>query len=121
MSKNGVNKFVWMVLISIYSSLVFSSNCPQAVAADDENFCSSFQSVAQCHCQASGLPASMCNNVSLVYRRMIITFGNIERACMFQKETSTATCLEYWRCFQEGGMTDSGLLCNGNGSACTLG
>lgn len=113
--------FKKILLISFALSMplqTFASNCPQALPASELGFCSSFQKVAQCHCQASGLPAKMCNNVSMVYKRMISTFGSIERACKFQKDTTYDTCMEDWRCYQQGGLTDKGLLCNSTGLAC---
>ena len=97
------------------SSTIFAANCPQAVSASEAEFCGSFQQVAQCHCQASGLPAKMCQNVSMVYKRMINTFGSLERACQYQKDTSYETCIEDWRCYQQGGLTNNGQLCNGSG------
>ncbi len=118
MRLKGLNQYLMGACFYLFSFTAFSSNCPQATPADDVNFCGSFQQVAQCHCQASGLPARMCNNVPLVYKRMINTFGSIERACQFQKDTSYETCLQDWRCYQQGGLTNNGLLCNGTGLAC---
>jgi hypothetical protein len=118
MQFQGFKKFL-LASSLIYSSLPSSaSNCPQALHANEAGFCQSFKQVAQCHCQASGLPARMCNNVSLVYQRMINTFGSIERACQFQRDTAYQTCMEDWRCYQVGGLTDEGQLCNATGEAC---
>ena len=118
MKTQGFKKHFLSTCLLVLSIPTFASNCPQATSADDINFCDSFQQVAQCHCQASGLPARMCNNVGLVYKRMINTFGSIERACQFQKDTAYDTCLEDWRCYQQGGLTNSGQLCNGTGQPC---
>lgn len=90
------------------SPISYAGSCPQAVAIDDPGFCQSFAQVAQCHCQSSGLPARMCNNVQLVYQRMISTFGSIERACNYQKDTSYQNCIADWKCYLSGGSTPEG-------------
>jgi hypothetical protein len=114
----GFKNFALAAATLCLSFQTFATNCPQALPASDIGFCASFQQVAQCHCQASGLPARMCNNVSMVYKRMISTFGSIERACQFQKDTTYGICIQDWRCYQEGGLTDEGQLCNATGLAC---
>lgn len=113
-----IKQGIWIVVL-FASSFIYAANCPQAVSANDAKFCSSFQKVAQCHCQASGLPAKMCQNVSMVYKRMVNTFGSLERACQYQKDTRYETCIEDWRCYQQGGLTNDGQLCNGSGLACS--
>ena len=113
-----IKQGIWIAAL-FTSSFIYATNCPQAVSASDKEFCSSFQKVAQCHCQASGLPAKMCQNVSMVYKRMINTFGSLERACQYQKDTSYETCIEDWRCYQQGGLTNDGQLCSGSGLACS--
>ncbi len=108
-----------MVLVGYFlASLSYAGSCPQALPADDIGFCKSFQAVAQCHCQSSGLPAKMCSNVSQVYQRMISTFGSIERACKYQKDTSYENCMQDWKCYLYGGNTNTHTLCNGTGKAC---
>ena len=100
------------------SSMGYAASCPEIVAIDDSGFCQSFQIAAQCHCQAAGLPLRMCNNVKLVYQRMISTFGSIERACNYQKTTSYENCIQDWKCYLSGGATADGHLCSGTGQAC---
>lgn len=117
MKTQGILKPV--LVFTMLTSSIFASNCPQAVPASTPEFCGSFQHVAQCHCQASGLPAKMCQNVTMVYKRMVNTFGSLERACQYQKDTSYETCIEDWRCYQQGGLTNDGQLCNGSGLACS--
>ena len=108
------------VITFLLSSMGYAASCPQAVAFDDPGFCQSFQNVAQCHCQSSGLPARMCNNIQLVYKRMISTFGSIERACKYQKDTSYENCIQDWKCYLSGGSTADVHLCSGTGQACVL-
>lgn len=92
--------------------------CPQAVPTTDPNFCSSFKSVAQCHCIDSGLPASICQDVNTIYNRMISIFHSVQRACEYQRDTSTQTCIDDWNCYRLGGADSKGGLCSSTGSIC---
>src|SRR3990167_9823649 len=74
------------------------SNCPQGLPDDNPEFCSSFKSVASCHCVESGLPKGMCQDVNLIYNRMISMFGSVQKACEWQHDTDTQTCVDYWSC-----------------------
>lgn len=103
----------------IFAVVSFSSwSCPQADAYDTPQFCSLFESIAKCHCQATGLPARLCSNVPQIYARMLATFGSIEKACRYQKDTSYQSCLEAWQCYQKGGQLPDGRICNGTGLPC---
>src|SRR5689334_4606211 len=90
----------------------FYSNCPQALPTNDANFCSSFKSVAECHCIESGLPKKMCQDVEAIYVRMISMFGSVQKACQYQHDTSTRNCIDDWNCYRTGGKDSYGNLCS---------
>ena len=100
----------------VFSGISFA--CPKVSAYDTPEFCGMFESIARCHCQASGLSAKMCSNVPLIYSRMLSTFGSIERACRFQKDTTPQNCIDAWQCYLKGGQLANGQVCNGTGSPC---
>lgn len=94
------------------------SNCPQALPTSDAGFCPSFKSVAECHCVESGLPKKMCQDVQVIYNRMIAMFGSVQKACEYQHDTSTQNCIDDWNCYRLGGKDSQGKLCGGTGNAC---
>jgi hypothetical protein len=75
-------------------------------------FCQVFSEIARCHCNHSGLPSRLCQNVQDIYRRMIATFGSIEKACRFQKDTSQENCMNAWKCYLQGGQLENGQSCS---------
>ena len=93
-------------------------NCPQALPTADAGFCASFKSVAQCHCTSSGLPAGMCRDMNSIYSRMVSIFGSQQKACEYQKDTTTQTCMDDWNCYRMGGKDSLGRLCSSNGNRC---
>lgn len=103
---------------AFYALSFVSWSCQQTNAYDSPEFCSLFESIAKCHCQATGLPAKLCSNVPQIYSRMIATFGSIQKACRYQKDTSVQSCLEAWQCYQKGGQLPDGRICNGSGLPC---
>jgi hypothetical protein len=106
----------------IFAGLCFIScavtACPAALSPNTPGFCESFKSVARCHCTASGLPGGMCTNMKLLYNRMISTFGTLQRACEYQRDTTVQACLEAWNCYRSGGVDSQNQLCNGTGLPC---
>ena len=102
--------------------LLFISNnvfsCATIGDFESSNFCQAFDEIAKCHCAQTGLPAKLCQNVSLIYSRMISTFGSIEKACRFQKDTSLKNCIDAWKCYREGGQLSNGKFCSGTGLPC---
>ena len=98
------------------SSLAFA--CPSALPISDPGFCESFHVAAECYCTSSGLPRKMCNNMTLLYQRMIGMFGSLENACHFQPNTSYQECMDDWLCYRFGGQNSQGELCSGTGNAC---
>ena len=69
------------IVLSTMTCSVYSASCPRAQPSDSPGFCASFKAVAQCHCTSSGLPVGMCNDMKLLYARMISIFGSVQRAC----------------------------------------
>jgi hypothetical protein len=116
MKKN--KKLFLLCLFSCLSFQVYSGACPQTDKYDTPEFCKDFENIARCHCNNSGLPAKMCQKVDLIYLRMISTFGSIEKACRFQRDTSTQSCIDAWQCYLKGGQLEDGRLCNGSGLPC---
>lgn len=110
-------KRIFLGVVFSFFSLA-SWSCQQADAYDTPEFCANFESIAKCHCQATGLPARLCANVPMIYSRMLSTFGSIEKACRYQKDTSYQSCLDAWQCYQKGGRLADGRICNGTGLPC---
>jgi hypothetical protein len=98
------------------------ASCQQAVATTNPGFCPSFKSVAQCQCVSRGLPPGMCQDMKLLYERMIAMFHSVESACKYQADTSHDTtqqqCIDDWTCYRTGGRDSQGGLCSSSGSAC---
>ncbi len=92
--------------------------CPKACVTDSPKFCGLFKIAAQCHCTSSGLPGAMCSDVKLLYQRLLITFGSLEKTCAFQHDTSKEDCVDSWSCYLNGGRNAQGKLCNGTGKPC---
>lgn len=102
----------------IYSLSVVSFACPHALATDNPAFCSSFKTAAVCHCTASGLPFGICQDMHVLYNRMIIIFKTLEKACEYQHHTSTQECVDNWRCYLVGGVDSQGRPCSSNQHPC---
>ena len=94
------------------------ANCPHADPVTSSNFCTSFKSVAECHCIVSGLPQGMCKDMNAIYNRMLSVFGSQQKACEYQKDVSTQECMDDWNCYRSGGTDSKGNLCSGTGKAC---
>jgi hypothetical protein len=101
-----------------FSCYASNLGCAQAVPTNDPGFCTSFKSVAECHCTAAGLPSGMCKNMNSIYDRMISIFGSIKKACEYQHDTDTQTCIDDWNCYRTGGKDSQGRLCSSTGKAC---
>ncbi len=106
------------LMLSVMAFCSWGSACPYAQPNSAPGFCASFKTAAQCHCQASGLPASMCTNMQLIYSRMISVFGSVQRACAYQSDTSVQECIDDWSCYRSGGLNSQQQLCSGTGQAC---
>lgn len=115
-------KKILAIFLSLFSISCFAelppAACPQALPTDTAAFCSSFKLAATCHCTAKGLPASFCDDLDRLYNRMIATFGSLERACEYQKDTTKQICIDDWKCWREGGVDSRGKQCSGTGKAC---
>jgi hypothetical protein len=113
-------KLTVALVLSVFSTSIYAvTACPQAADTDNPGFCPSFQSVAQCHCAESGLPKSMCQDMNSIYKRMIVIFGSVQRACEYQKDTSTQNCIDDWSCYRTGGVNSRGALCSSTGRSCS--
>lgn len=97
----------------------YCAACPDALPTNDPGFCASFKSVATCYCTSSGMPNGMCQDTNAVYNRMLSMFGSLQRACEYQKYTSTQNCIDNWTCFLNGGVDSQGRTCSGTGAACS--
>lgn len=115
---NNKNKLLLPLFFIFSVNTVFASSCPQASPVTSPGFCSSFKTAAECHCISSGLPRKMCTNYRLLYKRMIDTFGSLQRACEYQHDTSIQECIDDWNCFLSGGLASDSGSCNGTGQAC---
>jgi hypothetical protein len=110
--------FTLFVLFCSFLSLNASA-CEQALANTNPGFCSSFKSVAKCHCVELGLPKGMCDDMNALYGRMMFLFGNsLQKVCEYQHDTTTQTCIDDWNCYRLGGKNSQGALCSSTGKAC---
>jgi hypothetical protein len=114
-----MNKALVVSLSYFLSASCFAfAACPQALPTSDAGFCPTFQAAAQCHCSSKGLPKSMCQDMPKLYDRMISMFGTLERACAFQHDTDTQTCIDDWNCYRNGGKDSKDGLCSATGNPC---
>lgn len=104
--------------IGLYLCSLTVLACDNALPTNDVNFCPSFKQVAICYCTSSGLPAGLCQNMNTLYNRLISVFGSLQRACEYQRYTSTQDCIDNWNCYRAGGVDSQGKLCSSTGSAC---
>ncbi|MDP3559196.1 MAG: hypothetical protein Q8R79_02425 [Legionellaceae bacterium] len=111
-----MKKILLMIGLCFWSVMVVA--CPKALPTEDVNFCASFKSVATCHCTASGLPLSLCQDMGILYQRMIIIFKSLEKACEYQKYTSAQDCIDNWNCYRRGGFDSQGHACSTTQLAC---
>jgi len=107
-----------LAIVLFSGSVMAGGSCPQALPTNNAGFCPSFAAAAQCHCTASGVPKGLCQDVKAVYNRMLAIFGTVQRACEYQKDTPTQTCVDDWGCYMNGGVDSQGQLCSSTGAAC---
>lgn len=107
-----------LLATSIYLFSISGFSCTNAQPTDSINFCSTFKAAATCYCTASGLPASMCQNMKVLNARMIIVFGSLQKACEYQHYTSTQDCINNWNCYLQGGKDSNGKLCSSTQRPC---
>ncbi|CAM4393251.1 MAG: hypothetical protein LEGION0403_FIIPPAGN_00773 [Legionella sp.] len=108
---------IFAVLMCFVSISAFA--CNNAVPTDNPGFCPSFKTAAICYCQASGLPAGMCQDMRMLYARLISVFGSLQKACEYQKYTSVQDCMDNWNCYRLGGADSRGRICSSTGKACS--
>lgn len=93
-------------------------NCPKSSSLNQNTFCSQFKAAATCHCTSSGMPEKLCLKPETVYKRMLMVFGTQQKACEYQQDTSTQSCMDSWNCYRLGGKDSEGRLCSGTGHSC---
>jgi len=108
---------------ALSSAQLTTSNCAQALPANNPGFCSSFKSIAFCHCIEARLPPGMCQDVTAIYNRMLALFTHsLQKACQYaaqqHPETSAQMCMDDWNCYFFGGRDSTGSLCSGTGRRC---
>ena len=110
--------FKRFLMIAMSTLSLASFACTNALPTDDANFCSSFQTAATCYCMAAGLPASQCQNLNLVYERMLFVYKSLENACAHQNQTTAQNCVDNWNCYRNGGIDSQGRSCSGTTLSC---
>lgn len=108
---------IFAVLMCFFSLSAFAA-CSNAVPTDNPAFCASFKAAATCYCTESGLPPMMCQDMNMLYGRLIAVFGSLQRACEYQKYSSTQDCIDSWSCYRFGGVDSRGRLCSSTQQAC---
>lgn len=116
MIKKTIITVACFLSVNAFSATQFS--CPSALPTNHSGFCASFKAAAECYCTSTGLPRAMCNNMSKIYSRMVALYGSVQRACEFQHNTSTQTCLDDWQCYRSGGTDSNSQLCSSTGRSC---
>lgn len=99
-------------------SLIPNLACHKAEPTNSSTFCPSFKVAATCYCKESGLPAGMCQNMRVLYNRMMSVFGTIQAACKYQRYTSAQDCIDNWLCYMNGGVDSQNRRCSGTGKKC---
>ncbi|MGC1181792.1 hypothetical protein, partial [Legionella sp.] len=92
--------------------------CNNAASTNDPTFCASFKTAATCYCVNSGLPPIMCQDMNMLYARLISVFGSLQNACEYQKYTTTQDCMDNWNCYHSGGIDSRGRVCSSTQQAC---
>jgi hypothetical protein len=111
-------KGIAAAVLFFVNSCVFALACAKALPTDSPKFCASFKVAATCYCTSSGLPAGMCQDMNALYKRMVGVFGTLQKACEFQKYTSTQDCMDNWNCYLFGGTDSRGKLCSATKNPC---
>lgn len=78
---------------------IITANCEKALPISNPAFCSSFKSVAYCHCAVEhGMPPTACNDMKRIYQIMVATYGSLWNACSpkVQKDVSQQECYDDW-------------------------
>lgn len=93
-------------------------SCSKSFPPNHSKFCPTFKSAAACACSTSGMPASLCEDMNTLHKRMLMVFSTQQKACEFQRDTTTQQCLDSWNCYRRGGKDSQGRLCQQTGEAC---
>lgn len=112
-------KKIFVTTLLCLSSTIFA--CDKAVPTTNPNFCSSFTSVAYCHCMQNIHSSIVCSNMTVLYNAMLQEYHSLESACAVaakKHEASQQECIDDWNCYWNGGRDSTGGLCSGNGQRC---
>ena len=93
-------------------------DCTKSLPPAHSNFCPTFKTAATCACASSGVPASFCSDMAKLHKRMLMVFTTQQKACEFQRDTSTQQCLDSWNCYRRGGKDSQGRPCQATGKPC---
>lgn len=107
---------IGFVLFCFFSISTFA--CTNALPTNHVDFCPSFKTAATCYCAASGIPAGLCQDMKMIFDRMISVFGSLQRACEFQKYTTPQDCINNWNCYRLGGVDSQGRWCSATKRSC---
>ncbi|MDA8561877.1 hypothetical protein N9L02_02045 [Gammaproteobacteria bacterium] len=101
--------FMFIISFSCFASDLPLLACPKSPPTNSPSFCDQFKAVASCHCQADGhLPASLCADMNVIYKRMLLVFKTQASACRWQEKngspsrTTSAQCMKDWDCYRLG-------------------
>ncbi len=110
--------FAGLMCLLSFSVFSYGNPCGNAVPTNDLNFCASFKVVATCYCTSSGLPAGMCQDMNMLYARMVSVYGSLDKACAAQPYTTKQDCLDNWNCYRLGGVDSRGRICSSTRKSC---
>lgn len=95
-------KTIFAGILFLFSTFTFAGACGKAVPIDNANFCSSFKKVAICYCTDTGLPAPLCQDMKMLYARMVSVYKTLDNACANQHHTTKEDCVANWNCYRLG-------------------
>ncbi len=115
-----IKQILLVTATTLFSVSVYANEiaCPQASETNSPTFCSTFKVAAGCHCLAQHMPAKVCADMGKIYDSMLTFFKTLQKACEFQHDTPTQTCIDDWNCYRLGGKDSKGRLCSNTAKAC---
>lgn len=115
-----MKKYFFAACMSFFCTFGFANapHCPNALPTNDANFCPTFKAAAKCHCMNSGLPGKMCDNMKMLYKRLMDVFHSLDRVCESQKYATKQQCMDDWNCYRLGGTDSQGKSCSSTNLSC---
>lgn len=98
-----MKKIITFLMCSTLSFSCFA-DCAEAPPTSDPTFCPTFKAIAKCHCLADSgntIPEKQCEDMNIVYSRMVATFGSQERACQWQEKSGSEIRVKYQICMDD--------------------